>query len=187
MQQQKKLLYSNCQTNKKIVSAFMRNRTMDQKNSYIEKQYIGRDYIRIAIRLVMAAFCFAAYVYERDRDHTVDLFLVVGFGIIGVSIILLFLIQYKIKIENKLVIIDGLWSSKPVKIDLNSIVKVRKATYSSYIFNNPVYNLHRKGSIRFYSSGRDAVVLTDRDGLEYFIGTQRPNEMYLVIQNEMKS
>nr|WP_113654296.1 hypothetical protein [Pedobacter namyangjuensis] len=159
---------------------------MDQKNSYIEKQYIGRDYIRIAIRLVMAAFCFAAYVYERDRDHTVDLFLVVGFGIIGVSIILLFLIQYKIKIENKLVIIDGLWSSKPVKIDLNSIVKVRKATYSNYIFNNPVYNLHRKGSIRFYSSGRDAVVLTDRDGLEYFIGTQRPNEMYLVIQNEMK-
>lgn len=187
MQQQKKLLYSNCQTNKKFVDAFMRNSTMDQKNSYIEKQYIGRDYIRIAIRLVMAAFCFAAYVYERDRDHTVDLFLVVGFGIIGVSIILLFLIQYKIKIENKLVIIDGLWSSKPVKIDLNSIVKVRKATYSSYIFNNPVYNLHRKGSIRFYSSGRDAVVLTDRDGLEYFIGTQRPNEMYLVIQNEMKS
>ncbi|WP_394341260.1 hypothetical protein [Pedobacter namyangjuensis] len=164
----------------------MLSSTMDQKNSYIEKQYIGRDYIRIAIRLVMAAFCFAAYVYERDRDHTVDLFLVVGFGIIGVSIILLFLIQYKIKIENKLVIIDGLWSSKPVKIDLNSIVKVRKATYSNYIFNNPVYNLHRKGSIRFYSSGRDAVVLTDRDGLEYFIGTQRPNEMYLVIQNEMK-
>lgn len=187
MQQQKKLLYSNCQTNKKFVDAFMRNSTMDQKNSYIEKQYIGRDYIRIAIRLVMAAFCFAAYVYERDRDHTVDLFLVVGFGIIGVSIILLFLIQYKIKIENKLVIIDGLWSSKSVKIDLNSIIKVRKATYSSYIFNNPVYNLHRKGSIRFYSSGRDAVVLTDRDGLEYFIGTQRPNEMYLVIQNEMKS
>lgn len=160
---------------------------MDQKHIYIEKQYIGRDYIRIAIRLVMAAFCFAAYVYERDRDHTVDLFLVVGFGIIGVSIILLFLIQYKIKIENKMVIIDGLWSSKPVKIDLNTVVKVRKATYSNYIFNNPVYNLHRKGSIRFYSSGRDAVVLTDRDGLEYFIGTQRPNEMYLVIQNEMKA
>ncbi|MDQ7947444.1 MAG: hypothetical protein REI78_11120 [Pedobacter sp.] len=158
---------------------------MEQKHSYIEKQYIGRDYIRIAIRLIMSAFCFAAYVYERDRDNTVDLFLVVGFGIIGVSIIMLFLIQYSIKIENKSVVIDGLWTAKKVKIDLNSIVNVRKATYSNYIFNNPVYNLHRNGSIRFYSSGKDAIVLTDRDGLEYFIGTQRPNEMYLVIKQEM--
>jgi hypothetical protein len=160
---------------------------MNQKYAFLEKQYIGRDYIRICIRLVMAAFCFGAYVYERDRDNTQDLFIVVGFGIIGISILLLFLIQYSITIENKSVIIDGLWTAKRVKIDLNSIVSVRKDTYSNYLFNNPVYNLHRKGSIRFYSSGKDAVVLTDRDGLEYFIGTQRPNEMYLVIQSEMQS
>lgn len=160
---------------------------MGSKYAYFEKQYIGRDYIRICIRLVMAAFCFAAYVYERDRDNTQDLFLVVGFGIIGVSILLLFLIQYKITIDKKQIIIEGLWSAKKVVIDLNSIVKVRKDTYSSYLFNNPVYNLHRKGSIRFYSSGKDAIVLTDRDGLEYYIGTQRPNEMYLVIQEQMRS
>ena len=159
---------------------------MPQHNAYTEKQYIGRDYIRICIRLVMASFCFGAYVHQRDRDNTVDLFLIVGFGIIGISIILLFLIQYKIKIENKSVVIDGLWTAKKVKIDLNSIVKVRKDIYSNYFFNNPVYNLHKKGSIRFYSSGKDAIVLTDRDGLEYHIGTQRPNEMYMVIQAEMK-
>ena len=160
---------------------------MGNRYAFFEKQYIGRDYIRICIRLVMAAFCFAAYVYDRDRDNTQDLFLVVGFGIIGVSILLLFLIQYKTTIDQKRIIIDGLWSTKKVVIDLHSIVKVRKDTYSSYLFNNPVYNLHRKGSIRFYSSGKDAVVLTDRDGLEYYIGTQRPNEMYLVIQEEMRS
>jgi len=156
---------------------------MEQKHVYIEKQYLGRDYIRISIRLIMAAFCFAAYVYERDRDNTVDLFLVVGFGIIAVSIIMLFLIQYKIRVENRSVVIDGLWTAKKVKIDLNSIVNVRKDTYSNYLFNNPVYNLHKKGSIRFYSSGKDAVVLTDRDGLEYFIGTQRPNELFMVIKS----
>jgi hypothetical protein len=160
---------------------------MEQKNFFLEKQYIGRDYIRIAIRLLMAAFCFGVYVYERDRDNTVDLFLVVGFGIIGVSIILLFLIQYKTVVENKMLILDGLWTTKKIKIDLNSIVKVEKTTYSNYVFNNPVYNLHKKGTIRFYSSGKDAIKLTDRDGLEYFIGTQRPNEMYLVIKEEMKS
>ncbi|RZL05237.1 MAG: hypothetical protein EOO89_26935, partial [Pedobacter sp.] len=145
---------------------------MENKHVFVEKQYIGRDYIRTCIRLVMAAFCFAAYVYERDRDNTVDLFLIVGFGIIGVSIILMFLIQYKTVIENKSVVLDGLWTSKRVKIDLHSIVNVRKSTYSNFIFNNPVYNLHKNGTIRFYASGKDAVVLTDRDGLEYFIGTQ---------------
>ncbi|MNT86912.1 hypothetical protein D3C72_2272600 [compost metagenome] len=90
-------------------------------------------------------------------------------------------------IADKKIIIDGLWSARKVVIDLNSIVKVRKDSYSSFSLNNPVYNLHRKGSIRFYSSGKDAIVLTDRDGLEYYIGTQRPNEMYLVIQEEMRS
>jgi len=159
---------------------------MGNNYAFLEKQYIGRDYIRICIRLVMAAFCFAAYVYERDRDNTQDLFLIVGFGIIGISIALLFLIQYQICIKDKKVTIEGLWTAKKVVIDLNSIVNVRKDEYSSFILNNPVYNLHRKGSVRFYSSGKDAIVLTDRDGLEYFIGTQRPNEMYLVIQEEMR-
>ncbi len=159
---------------------------MDQNCVFLEKQYIGRDYIRIVIRMVIAAFCFAAYVYERDRDNTEDVYLIVGFGIIGISIILMFMIQYKTCIKNKSIIIDGLWTAKKVKIDLNSIVKVRKDQYNSYMLNNPVYNLHRKGSIRFYSSGKDAVVLTDRDGLEYYIGTQRPNEMYMVIQEEMR-
>lgn len=160
---------------------------MDGRYTFIEKQYIGRDYIRISIRLIMAAFCFAVYVYERDRDNTVDLFLVVGFGIIGVSIILLFMVQYKTVIENKKVLIDGLWTAKKVEIDLNKIVDIRKATYSRFFFNNPVYNLHKNGTVRFFSSGKDAIVLTDRDGLEYYIGTQRPNEMYLVLQNEMRA
>ncbi|WP_285059230.1 hypothetical protein [Pedobacter ginsengisoli] len=160
---------------------------MGNRYAFLEKQYIGRDYIRICIRLVMAAFCFAAYVYERDRDNTQDLFLVVGFGIIGVSIALLFLIQYKTIVTDKKIIIDGLWTAKKVIIDLNTVAAVRKDTYSNYFFNNPVYNLHRKGSIRFYSSGKDVIVLTDHDGFEYYIGTQRPNEMYLVIQAEMKS
>ena len=159
---------------------------MESKYAFLEKQYIGRDYVRIFIRLVMATFCFAAYVYERDRDNTEDLFWVVGFGIIGVSMLLLFLIQYKTIVSNKSIILDGLWTTKKVKIDLNSIIEVKKDEYSRYFFNNPVYNLHQKGTIKFYSSGKDAVVLTDRDVLKYYIGTQRPNELYLVIKEEMK-
>ena len=70
--------------------------------------------------------------------------------------------------------------------NLNSIIKIEKAPYSRYLFNNPVYNLHSKGFIRFYAAGRDAIYLTDRDGLVYIIGSQHPNELLRAIQEEMK-
>ena len=160
----------------------------DGRYTYIEKQYIGRDYIRISIRLIMVAFCFGIYLYERDyHDNTVDLFLVAGFGILGVSIIMLFMIQFKTVIENKKIVLSGLWTTKKVVIDLNEVVDIRKSTYSKFFFNNPVYNLHKGKTVRFFSSGRDAVVLKHKNGLEYFIGTQRPNEMYLVLRNELES
>jgi len=49
-----------------------------------------------------------------------------------------------------------------------------------------VYNLHQKGTIRFYTSGKDAVHLTDRDGLVYIIGTLHLNELMRAINEEMK-
>lgn len=159
----------------------------DGRYTYIEKQYIGRDYIRISIRLLMASFCFGVYVHERDRGNTVDLFLVVGFGILAVSILLLFLVQFKTVIENKQMVLSGLWTTKKVVIDLNEVVDIRKSTYSKFFFNNPVYNLHKGKTIRFFSSGKDAVVLVLKNGLEYYIGTQRPNEMFLVLKNEWKA
>jgi hypothetical protein len=73
-----------------------------------------------------------------------------------------------------------------VKIDLNSIVKAEKGKYSRYLFNNPVYNLHTKGTIRFFTAGKDAIHLTDRDGLIYVIGSQHVNELYRAIMEEMK-
>jgi hypothetical protein len=73
-----------------------------------------------------------------------------------------------------------------VKIDLNSIVKAEIGQYSRYLFNNPVYNLHSKGAIRFYTSGNDAIHLTDRDGLLYIIGSRHANEFLRAIKDEMK-
>ncbi|WP_304062090.1 hypothetical protein [Pedobacter glucosidilyticus] len=46
------------------------------------------------------------------------------------------------------------------------------------MFNNSAYNLYRNGSIKFYANRKDAIRLTDHDGLIYVIGTQRPTELY---------
>lgn len=159
---------------------------MSHYYSYQEKQYLGRDYTFISIRLVMAIFCFLAYYFTDNRDKNGELLLLVGCGILVISILMLFLLHYRTVINNKAVLIDGLWTTRLVKIDLNSIIKVEKSPYSKYILNNPVYNLHRKGSIKFYAGGKDAIKLTDRDGLVYIIGTQRQDEFYRVIMEELK-
>lgn len=149
---------------------------MKTKPQFVEKQYLGRDYGRISIRMVMALFCFAAYYITERREQNADLFLVVGCGILIVSIIMMFLLHYRTTVIENAIVIDGLWSTSKVTINLNSIIKVEKTHYSTFFFNNPVYNLHNKGTIRFYAGGKDAIKLTDRDGMNYMIGTQYPEE-----------
>jgi len=152
---------------------------------FLEKQFLGRDPNRISIRLVIVLFCFVAYYISERREQNADLFLVVGFGVLVSSVIMMFLLHFKTTVNNKSIILNGLWTTKMVKIDLNSIVKVERCNYSTYLINNPVYNLHQKGRIRFYAAGKDAVKLTDRDGLIYVIGTQRAVELEQSINSEM--
>jgi hypothetical protein len=65
---------------------------MSLPSTYTEKQYLGRDYNRISIRMVMALFCFAAY-YFSENEANAELFLVVGFGILVLSILMMFLMH----------------------------------------------------------------------------------------------
>jgi hypothetical protein len=160
---------------------------MNDNSVFIEKQYLGREWIPITIRLVLAMFCFAAYFFTDERERNGDLLAVVGFAIIIISIVMGFLLHFRTRVINKSILVDGLWSSKLVKIDLNSIVKVEKGSYSRYLFNNPVYNLHKSGTIRFYTAGSDAIHLIDRDGLIYIIGSQHANEFLRAIKEEMKA
>ncbi|HWZ05108.1 MAG TPA: hypothetical protein VNX40_15935 [Mucilaginibacter sp.] len=159
---------------------------MSDKPAFTEKQYLGREFIPLTIRLVLAMFCFAAYFFTDERERNGDLLVVVGFAIIIISIIMGFLLHFRTRILNKSVLLDGLWTTRLVKIDLNGIVKAEQGKYSRYLFNNPVYNLHSKGTIRFFASGKEAIFLTDRDGLVYIIGSHNANEFLRAIKEEMK-
>jgi heme/copper-type cytochrome/quinol oxidase subunit 4 len=158
---------------------------MSAKPIFIEKQYLGREFIPITIRLVLSMVCFAAY-FMTDAGDRNNLLVVVGFAIIIISILMGFLLHFSTRVMNKSVLLDGLWTTRLIKIDLNSIVKAEKGPYSKYLFNNPVYNLHSKGAIRFYTAGNDAIHLTDRDGLVYVIGSRHVNEFLRAIESEMK-
>lgn len=159
---------------------------MSNKPLFTEKQYLGREFIPATIRIMLAAFCFAIYFFTDERESSGNLLLVVGIAIIVISIILRFMLHFSTRVLNKSIMLDGLWTTRLVKIDINGIVKAEKGLYSRYLFNNPVYNLHSRGTIRFYASGKDAIHLTDRDGLVYIIGTRHPDAFLKAIQQEMK-
>ncbi|WP_231389894.1 hypothetical protein [Sphingobacterium pedocola] len=139
------------------------------------------------MRLILALFCFIAYYLNLDHLASRQLFFIVGGIIIIVSIIMMYMLLYKTLVTPNNITISGLWSTSLVKIDLSSIISVEKRPYSSFIFNNPVYNLHTKGKIRFYAGGKDAVWLKDRDGLVYIIGTQKPEELANAIHNAKRT
>ncbi|MES2807556.1 MAG: hypothetical protein V4619_02965 [Bacteroidota bacterium] len=159
---------------------------MSERVVFSEKQYLGREFVPLSIRLVLVIVCFAVYAFTAVGDSNGDVLAVVGFAILVISIIMGFLVHFRTNVENKSILLSGLWTSRLVKIDLNSIVKAEVLPYSRDFINNPVYNLHTKGTIRFYAAGRDAVYLTDRDGLIYIIGSLHPHELFRAVKAEME-
>lgn len=154
---------------------------MAEKPLYLENQYLGRDRGWLSVRLILALFCFIAYYLNMDSAIDSQLFFIVGTAIVIGSVAMMYMLHYRITVNPGSLVLSGLWTTRLVKIDLRSIRSVEAKPYSSFFVNNPVYNLHQKGKIRFYAGGKDAVWLTDKDGLVYIIGTQRSKELVSAI------
>ena len=153
-----------------------------------ERQTLGSGRFWTSWRFAVVLFCVAAYFIseESNRHEEGDLFLVVGSGVMLISILFIFLTHYRTIVQNGSLILTGLWSTKKVKIDFQSIASCEIVKYSPFFINNPVYNLHKKGTIRFYAHGKYAVKLIDKDGLVYLIGSQDPIELDRVIKEKLK-
>lgn len=82
--------------------------------------------------------------------------------------------------------LKGVGVARNVIIPVSNIRSVEKQKYSQYQINNPVFNLHREGVLKFYSTGNDAVKILTDDGLVYLIGTQKADELYRLL-NEIIS
>ena len=153
---------------------------------FIEKQYLGLNKMSLTRRMSLAIFCLVAYYWRENHDKAGELYFFIGIAIMVISIILIFILHFETKIKNGSIILDGLWTSRKIKIDTASIVSVQKVIYSKYFLNRSVYNLHLQGTIRFYTRGTDAVELIDKDGLVYLIGSQKAEELARIINNKLK-
>jgi hypothetical protein len=158
---------------------------MQPKPLFEEKQYLGFNKYTVISRCSIALICFLFYGMNLQRNQPAELFLILGAAILVISLVLLFVLHIHTKVYSDSVVLEGFWTTRKVKLDLCSIVSVEEVPYNKFFFNNPVYNLHRKGTIRFYTRGSQALRLVDRDGLVYLIGTQHPELFRSVVQKRI--
>ncbi len=161
-----------------------------------EKQYLGYNKFSIIRRMTLAIFCFITYYFSAEDSQVSfpkvaqiegagDLFFIMGIAILVLSGLLIFVLHIKTQVYAGSLIIDGLWTSRKVKIDLSVIRKIQVVKYSKYLLNRPVYNLHWRGKIRFFTRGNDAIELTDKDGLIYLLGSQQAKLLHDVIKSQI--
>lgn len=156
-----------------------------EENQFTEKQYLGLNKMSFFRRMALSIFCFVAYYWSENQDKSGDLFFFLGITILVISALLVFVLHFETKIKKDSIILDGLWTARKVKIDVNSLQSAEIVKYSRFFLNRSVYNLHFKGSIRFFTRGKDAVKLTDKDGQVYLIGSQKVEELARIIKNKL--
>jgi hypothetical protein len=167
-----------------------------------EKQYLGHNRLSIVIRTILALFCFIAYYWSENPKPVQLSFVHIGsypihnsvtsgtiFFIMGISILVLsaaltYVLHIKTTVYKGYMILEGFWTSRLVKIDLNNVVNLRKSRYKKSIFRRTAYNLHNLGIIRFYTSGESFVEINDQAGFVYRIGSQRTQELFNILKAE---
>ena len=114
---------------------------------FLEKQYLGLNKMSLFRRMAIAIFCFIAIwiAYNPDKlkklevpSESGDLFFMMGMVLLIISVILTFILHFETRVVNKSIILDGLWTSRKVKIDINSLISAKKVQYSRFFFNKSV-------------------------------------------------
>ena len=171
---------------------------MENKVLFEEKQYLGYNKFSIIRRMILSFFCFGAYYWSQnpkpvdvsgihigsypiDVPHSGELFFLLGIIILIISGLLIFVLHLHTTVTSTNIVLIGLWTRRLVKIDLGNITHVKKVRFGNLNLKQPVYNLHYKGKIRFYSSGNEGVEITDKDGIVYRIGSHRASELMNVL------
>ncbi|MBS1652359.1 MAG: hypothetical protein JSU07_10145 [Bacteroidetes bacterium] len=167
-----------------------------------EKQYLGQNRLSIFIRLILALFCFLGYYwsenpkpvevgrikigsYPIEYSESGIIFFVVGVCVLLISSVLVFVLHTHTKIYKDYILLDGYFHSRRVKISINGLKSLRKGKYKKSLFRTSVYNLHNNGIIRFYTYGEDFIELTDDADFTYRIGSQKINELYRVLNQQI--
>ena len=175
----------------------------ESKVIFEEKQYMGHNRLSMIWRTLIALFCFVGYYWSEnpkpvqvaifrigsypalDIPKSGQIFFLLGLLVMLFSLMLTYILHIHTKVFKEYIIIDGFWTARRVKINLDTIIHIRKSRYKKHIFRRAVYNLHSSGIIRFYTSGNEFVEVKDNTGFTYRIGSQKTPELYQVLKKQL--
>ena len=156
---------------------------MQENNYFHEKQYLGYSKYSNLRRIILSLFFFIAYYFSKPGLETTNLLFYLGISTLVLSAGLMYVLHLQTTLSNGSLVFDGLWTARKVKVEMSSIVSVEQIIYTNIYVRRAVYNLHRKGKIHFYTRGKDAILLTDKDGLEYVVPTDQKSCLSLLKKN----
>jgi hypothetical protein len=159
---------------------------MKDRILFEEKQHIGFNRMTLTRNLVLVLFCFIAYYWTENRELNGNVFFYPGCAILLFHILSLFVTHIRIWVTDEMIQLKGVGVARNVVIPIHKIRTVEKQKYSTYLVNNPVFNLHREGVLKFYSTGNEAIKIVTDDGLVFLIGTQKADELFRVINQQIK-
>ena len=175
-----------------------------EKPLFDEKQYMGNNRLSFIWRSVITLFCFMGYYWSEnpkpiqvsvfrigyypalDIPNSGTIFFILGLFMLVLSTILVYVLHTRIIVYSTYLVIDGFWTARRVKINLNTIIHIRKSKYKKHIFRRAVYNLHSRGIIRFFTSGNEFIELKDDTGFIYRIGSQKTPELFQTLKKQIK-
>ena len=153
---------------------------------YDEKQSLGYNSYSNSRRTVLAIFCFVAYYYTENRSDDADLLFVVGIFILVLSLALLFVTYLRISLTETEITLSNLWNNKKIKLPYSEIQSIESTIYSKYHLNNPAFNVHQAGQIKFYAAGSLAVKIGLNNGDSYLIGSYHPDRIIQIVKELKK-
>lgn len=148
---------------------------MQIKYDYHEKQYLGYNRFGIMRRTVIALFCLVFYYASEVDGQTKDLFFLLAVVVLALSLISMMIQHLETRLDGSKLTLIGPMTFKKVEIDLEGLKYIKIRPYSRYLLNRPMFNLHRKNSVRFFTYGKWCVEFETAKGEVIALGTQRPN------------
>lgn len=148
---------------------------MAHKYDYHERQYLGFNRFGIIRRTVIALFCLIFYYASETDDEMKDLFFLLAIVILALSLISMLIQHLETRLDGSTLTLIGPMTFKKVTLDVEGLQSLEVKPYSRLRLNRPMFNLHRKGSIRFFTYGKWCVEFVTKDGERIRLGTQRPN------------
>jgi hypothetical protein len=160
---------------------------MATKHDYHERQYLGFNRFGIIRRTVIALFCLIFYYAAEADDQMKNLFFLLAIAILALSLLSMLIQHLETRLDGHTLTLIGPMTFKKVELDLQDLKYVNVRPYSKLMLNRPMFNLHRKGSIRFFTYGQWCVEFETKDGEKVLLGTQRPNGLKEILSKFVAS